>query len=244
MSRPLAVKGGGACSKHVLNTRLALRLEEHGSAGRWAFVCGCGQRRGAGWRMSADGCVPRRDAFPEHDPIPRSDRRNDDVRCSDVDALYRKRAAHLICHFTATTADRDAASDVVHEAFAKFTALSLARRLLVVRPDAYLYKICVNLIRDRGRFQQPQSSFDDQSALVQGWHNPFAQLESRDTLRRLEAVMLRLKPKTREIFLAKRLDGMSYAEIAERTGLSVKGVEKHMSKAIAMIDRAVERDRL
>jgi RNA polymerase sigma-70 factor (ECF subfamily) len=75
------------------------------------------------------------------------------------------------------------------------------------------------------------------------WHSPFAELEHRDTLRRLEAAMLRLKPKTREIFLAKRLDGMSYAEIAERTGLSVKGVEKHMSKAIAMLDRAMERHR-
>jgi RNA polymerase sigma-70 factor (ECF subfamily) len=47
-----------------------------------------------------------------------------------------------------------------------------------------------------------------------------------------------LKPITRQIFLAHRVDGYSYGEIAERTGLSVKGVEKHMSRAIAHIDRA------
>ena len=187
--------------------------------------------------MSADGCVSRRDA------ISAADGRNDGAWRADVDALYRERAAHLIRHFTAATADHEAARDVVHEAFAKFTALSFARRLLVVRPDAYLYKICVNLIRDRSRSQQLQSTCA-QSAFTQDFHNPFAQLENRDTLRRLERAMLRLKPKTREIFLAKRLDGMSYAEIAERTGLSVKGVEKHMSKAIAIIDRATERDRL
>ena len=58
-------------------------------------------------------------------------------------------------------------------------------------------------------------------------------------LRRLERAMLRLRPKTREIFLAHRLDGYSYTEIAARTGLSVKGVEKQMSKAIAQLDRWV-----
>ena len=68
-----------------------------------------------------------------------------------------------------------------------------------------------------------------------------AVLESRDTLRRLEAAISKLKPKTREIFLAHRLDGLSYAEIAELTGLSVKGVEKQMSKAIAKIDRLLDR---
>ena len=35
---------------------------------------------------------------------------------------------------------------------------------------------------------------------------------------------------------------MSYAEIAARTGLSVKGVEKQMAKAIAAIDRMMDRN--
>ena len=49
--------------------------------------------------------------------------------------------------------------------------------------------------------------------------------------------MRRLNLRTREIFLAKRLDGMSYSEIASRTGLSVRQVERHMAKALATIDR-------
>ena len=53
--------------------------------------------------------------------------------------------------------------------------------------------------------------------------------------------MLKLRPITREIFMAHRLDGLSYAEIADRTGLSVKGVEKHMSKAIAQVTRSRRR---
>lgn len=112
------------------------------------------------------------------------------------------------------------------------------------RPDSYLYRITANLVRDRGRLRQSQARCAEEQPLTSPpVHDPFVLLEQRDDLRRLEAAMLRLKPKTREIFLAKRLDGLSYAEIAERTGLSVKGVEKHMSKAIATLDRAMGRDR-
>src|SRR3546814_1410038 len=68
-----------------------------------------------------------------------------------------------------------------------------------------------------------------------------AEVEARDVLNRVGAAMARLSPKTREIFMAHRLDGLSYKEIGEKTGLSVKGVEWHMSKAIAHIARAVSR---
>ncbi len=67
--------------------------------------------------------------------------------------------------------------------------------------------------------------------------DPVAALEARDRLARIEEAVLRLKPLTREIFLACRLDGYSYAEIAERTGLSVRGVEKQMSRAIRQLGR-------
>jgi RNA polymerase sigma factor (sigma-70 family) len=228
-----------ACSQHPA---LRLRREEHCRVtGRSKTLRRCTLSRRI--RTMTPEVAPSRDSLSDSDPLPPDDRRTDDIWRADVEALYRDRADHLIHHFTSATADRDAASDVVHEAFARFTALSFARRLIVVRPDAYLYRICVNLIRDRGRMQNSKRRPEDRHSPPVDSHNPVAQLEHRDTLRRLETAMLRLKPKTREIFLAKRLDGMSYVEIAERTGLSVKGVEKHMSKAIAMIDRAMERDR-
>jgi RNA polymerase sigma-70 factor (ECF subfamily) len=193
--------------------------------------------------MSLDGRAPRRKRAEDSDALAPQDHLADKDWRAGVELLYRERAERLIGHFCSGSADLETARDVVHEAFAKFSGLSFARRLLVARPDAYLYRICVNLMRDRKRAQQTHEVHQEQQSQLAEWHSPFAELEHRDTLRRLEAAMLRLKPKTREIFLAKRLDGMSYAEIAERTGLSVKGVEKHMSKAIAMLDRAMERHR-
>jgi RNA polymerase sigma-70 factor (ECF subfamily) len=56
-------------------------------------------------------------------------------------------------------------------------------------------------------------------------------------MRRVEDRLERLKPKTRDIFLMHRFEGMSYAEIAAATGMSEKGVEKQIAKAMTAILR-------
>lgn len=53
-----------------------------------------------------------------------------------------------------------------------------------------------------------------------------------ELLKNLERAMLKLPRSTREIFLAHRLDNMSYYEIADRSGLTVRQVERHMAEAI------------
>lgn len=61
-------------------------------------------------------------------------------------------------------------------------------------------------------------------------------------LQRIERIVSRLDRTSREIFLAHRLDDMSYTEIAERTGLSVKQVERQMAKAMRLLADAAPRD--
>lgn len=51
-------------------------------------------------------------------------------------------------------------------------------------------------------------------------------------VRRLEEAVAAMPRRQREIFRAHRLDGLSYAEIARRTGLTVRQVERLMAKAI------------
>jgi RNA polymerase sigma factor (sigma-70 family) len=58
-----------------------------------------------------------------------------------------------------------------------------------------------------------------------------------DLLRRLEEAMLNIPKLQREIFMAHRLDDMSYLEIAERTGLTVRQVERHMARALYKLDK-------
>jgi RNA polymerase sigma-70 factor (ECF subfamily) len=159
-----------------------------------------------------------------------------------VEALYRTHSPRLLRRF-ARSASTDEARDLVQETFYRLVRLGSEKFQSVQRAEAYLSSIAGNLLRDRAKAARRHSAALHEPLEEERLHGHDQQrlLEQRDLLNRLEQAMLKLKPRTREIFMAHRLDGLSYAEIAERTGLSVKGVEKHMCKAIAQLDRSLHR---
>lgn len=161
-----------------------------------------------------------------------------------LDTLYREESPRLLRSLTRRTASREDARDLVHEIFCRMARLRAAGSVRLERPQAYLSRIATNLLRDRAKLASRHMTASHMAADENRLAGIDQQrlLESRDMLTRVEAAMLKLRPKTREIFMAHRIDGLSYAEIAERTGLSIKGVEKQMSKAIAQIDRMLDRD--
>jgi RNA polymerase sigma-70 factor (ECF subfamily) len=171
------------------------------------------------------------------DPDPESGQAN-----AQLQELYRRHSAGLIRRLTRQTGCRETALELAQETFLRLLRMSPGRLAGLERPDAYLGRISANLAHDRGRnLALAERSRDSLEMLSDRVVDQVSLLESRDTLRRLELAIGKLKPRTREIFLAHRLEGLTYAEIAERTGLSVKGVEKQMSKAIAKIDRLLDR---
>jgi RNA polymerase sigma factor (sigma-70 family) len=161
----------------------------------------------------------------------------------ELDVLFRNEQHSLIRFFTRYRTSRDDARDLTQEAFLHYTRADRAAPGRVVRPQAFLRQIARNLLLNRARsaVRRHEAAHVPEADVPLVGVDELRRLEARDSLVRLEAAMQRLKPKTREIFLAHRLDGMSYAEIAEFTGMSVKGVEKQMSRAIAHIDRWVDR---
>lgn len=64
-----------------------------------------------------------------------------------------------------------------------------------------------------------------------------------ELVERIEAIVRRMPRLTREIFLAHRLRGMPYDEIARRTGLTVRQVERHMARALVLLDRGLDHQR-
>ena len=65
-----------------------------------------------------------------------------------------------------------------------------------------------------------------------------------DTLRRVEEAFGNIPLKQRNIFLAHRIEKMPYAEIARRTGMTIKQVERQMAKVIYKLHRQLEGERL
>jgi RNA polymerase sigma factor (sigma-70 family) len=156
--------------------------------------------------------------------------------------LYRQHSSSLVRQLTRKTGCRELARELANETFLRLLRLAPGNIERIEQPEAFLRRVSTNLVRDWGRAKalrqrsQPALELASDQELDQ-----VAALESRDLLRRLEEAVDKLKPRTREIFLAHRIHGFTYSEIAEQTGLSVKGVEKQMSKAIAKIDRLLDR---
>lgn len=56
---------------------------------------------------------------------------------------------------------------------------------------------------------------------------------ARRRLRQLEGAVAELPERTRRIFVLNRLHGETYQEIADRLGVSVSTVQKHLMRALA-----------
>jgi RNA polymerase sigma factor (sigma-70 family) len=62
-------------------------------------------------------------------------------------------------------------------------------------------------------------------------------LLGEEELHRVDAALMQLGERTRDIFVLSRLEQMKNSEIAAMLGISESGVEKHMTKALAHLAR-------
>lgn len=170
----------------------------------------------------------------EGDPLPpEHDRRI--ASAPSFDELYRAEKRSLL-RFVSAKGRREDAEDVVQQVFANVVASQQPDCLLT--PTAYLRQAAQNVLRNTARSALRRGGEHVPiESLALPDRDPIAALEARDKLARIEKAVERLKPLTRQIFLARRLDGFTYAEIAQQTGLSVQGVEKQMSRALKQLSR-------
>lgn len=127
------------------------------------------------------------------------------------------------------------AEDLAHDTFLKLFAL--ARTDHVENMEAYLFQIASSVLNDHLRQVEVRRR---NAGIVEGeWgekaetRTPDRVLEGKQAIARFEAALAGLKPKTRDIFLMNRMEGLSYTQIAVRLGVTPSAVEKHMSSAIA-----------
>ena len=153
-------------------------------------------------------------------------------------AVYRSDQPRL-ARFLRGRAPAQEIGDLVQECFRRLTASASYPRVLAEQPGAYLFRTARNLVAERyrsdgRRMTADHRSFEDSD--VAG-PDPHGALEARDQMRRVAAALDRLKPETRDIFLMHRFEGLSYEEISAARGIGLKGIEKHIAKAMVAIRR-------
>lgn len=130
------------------------------------------------------------------------------------------------------------ADDIVQEAFARLEAY--ARRQELRSEEAFLVTTAVNFGRDQARRRQRTrihvvSDEFDLDLVPDGAPLPEQQLAAQERLRRAESGLAQLNPTTRRCLLAKRIDGLTYPQIASREKLSVAAVEKRVARAVLFL---------
>jgi RNA polymerase sigma-70 factor (ECF subfamily) len=156
----------------------------------------------------------------------------DDVGLKNFEKLFKDHFAALCGFAMKYISDLDEARGVVHEVFVavweKYDSLPAG-----TNHRGYLYTAvrnrCLNYIRDHKKHvmldRVPEHELMEENTT----------LETSELEKQIYSGIESLPEKCREIFELSRLEGLKYAQIAEKLGISVKTVEAQMSKALNVL---------
>lgn len=104
-----------------------------------------------------------------------------------------------------------------------------------------LYRIAVNHSIKHARREAPHryGAGLDVEYVADTAPSPEERAEQAQREQRLQDAILDLPPKCRKVYLLRHGYGLSHARIAERCGVSVKTVEKHLANAVLHLQRKV-----
>jgi RNA polymerase sigma factor (sigma-70 family) len=129
--------------------------------------------------------------------------------------------------------NRTEAEDVVQTAFIRYTESAAP----VLNARAFLYKVCSNIAIDQIRRRDVQNGYARSVAEMEfesvGEIGPERRMEARQRLDIISRALCTMPEKRRKLLMMNRFDGLSYAEIARRVNLSETVVRKHIAKALA-----------
>ena len=123
--------------------------------------------------------------------------------------------------------------DLVQDVFLRLTRHGVGD---INNLEGYIFQTAANVLRDRLRRRLVRQSADheplnedlpEDEAL-----SPERVLLGKEALNRLTTALLDLPDRTQAIFMQCRIEGVPYAEVARRFGISLSAVNKHMARAM------------
>jgi len=164
------------------------------------------------------------------------------------DMLFNRYYAGLCVYAENFTGDKQTAEDMVQDVFVniwvKRSELNFDESIC-----SYLYRSVHNVSVQFLRQQKVRERYNDYVSLklTEARLIPFESVtvdmdpaEANEIQTLYRQTLEQLPAQTREIFLCSRERDMKYSEIAELTGLSIKSVEYHISKALDVFRKVLK----
>lgn len=158
---------------------------------------------------------------------------------NNLSVLYADEQLRLRRHLVRRGLSAPAAADVVQEAFLK---LLRAPHNEIRDMRAYLQRAAETIAIDSWRRQSRQAAVVDplvmaSDAVADPGPSADVAMMAREDSQALAAAIDALPPRCREVLLLHRFEGLSYAQIAERLGISRNTVMVHLANAMTSLRR-------
>lgn len=127
----------------------------------------------------------------------------------------------------------DDTDDLIQEAFLRLQQYH--REHHVKHTEAFLVRTALNLLTDRRRKHRTAVMVSDDIetlTLVDPSPTPDVVLDGQERLRHFKAGLHALSPRQREVFILHRIEGYSFAQIAQKLGITISMAEKHAARAM------------
>lgn len=172
-----------------------------------------------------------------------------DAQCHvELAALDRRLRRALIAYFSRRVSSIAEAEDLTQDVFER--VLKTLQAGPVLNAEALVFRIAVNLVRDRARRHRTRGTEESLSAdavsefaeaLAVGL-SPERVVMGERTLEDVHRVLQELGERTRAMFYLYRLENLKVREIADLYGISGSAVEKQLAKALLHLTRRLHDD--
>jgi RNA polymerase sigma factor (sigma-70 family) len=140
---------------------------------------------------------------------------------------------------------REEAEDLIQDAFLKMQEYC-ERGGQVRQPEGFLVRtvlrLAANARRDAHRNLYCEEPVENLTLIVDTTPTPDEVLAGDQCLERMRDALDAVSRRTRDVFFMQRLDGLSYAQIAQRLGVSISAVEKQIATALAILADANQQE--
>lgn len=156
-------------------------------------------------------------------------------------ALLETEYEPLLTRLSAHLRSPEAAADALHDVYVKLRAEPSIGDLY--NPRAYLYRMAVNLAKNRSRSDRHTVNIDDAwlSAFPDNAPNQESAALATDEMSRALRALHALPARRQAIFLARWRDEKSQGEIAVEFGLHKRSVQKELARAEAHLRKILSR---